>query len=95
MKELSSVITVVGDDKTPLGKCALCARQVINDNTQFWCKETRLINMKLYCGGCLLDLGEIINDVLYAFSVKHDQVNNNEQRFYSIDEATGRMVVDG
>ena len=78
-----------------LGKCTLCARQVVNDSTKFWCKETRLINMKLYCGGCLLDLGEIVNDVLYAFSVKHDQVNNNEQRFYSIDEATGRMVVDG
>tara|TARA_R110002110_G_scaffold27579_2_gene99980 strand:+ start:2062 stop:2349 length:288 start_codon:yes stop_codon:yes gene_type:complete len=95
MKQMNSVVTIVGDDKTKLGKCTLCARQIVNDSTKFWCKETRLINMKLYCGGCLLDLGETVHSVTLAFSIKHDEIQSSEQRYYTIDEATGRMVVDG
>ena len=95
MRQMSSVVTVVGDDKSKLGKCALCARFIVNDSTKFWCKETRMINLKLYCGGCLLDLSGTIQDVLISFNEKHEQTQSEEHRYYTIDEATGRMVVDG
>ncbi len=95
MKQMSSVVTVIGDDKTKLGKCTLCARFILNDNTKFWCKETRMINLKLYCGGCLLELAETVHNVTVAFNVQHKAIQSTEQRYYTIDEATGRMVVDG
>ena len=97
MKEDDSIIKVVsigGDDKAPsVGKCCMCARRILNDPEEFWCCETRLIGNKYFCGGCLLELHPIIEEVKDAF--KHEQgVASQTGHYYSIDMATGRMVTE-
>ena len=88
----------VGDDKTKLGKCTLCARQIVNDSTKFWCKEMKHQFDKyetiLWWVSARLRV-KTVHSVTLAFSIKHDEIQSSEQRYYTIDEATGRMVVDG
>ena len=93
MKEFKSLITVLGDDTTVLGKCTLCNRNVVNDETKFWCAQTRMINLKLFCGGCLLELWDTVKDINGKYS-EEAQMKLKEGYYYSIDEATGRLVVD-
>ena len=94
MKEFQSLITVVGDDDTILGKCNLCSRNVINDKTKFWCAQTRMINLKLFCGGCLLELWETVEEVNKKYMDVFNQRQHHDDYYYSIDEATGRLVMD-
>jgi len=96
MKQEASVVKIVSiDDKkqSPVGKCCMCSRHILNDPEEFWCSETRLIGNKHYCGGCLLELAPIINEVKESFD-KEMIKGYNEGYFYSIDQATGRMVTN-
>jgi hypothetical protein len=95
VKQEDIVVKIVKiDDKAPIiGKCCMCTRRILNDPDEFWCAETRLIGNKHYCGGCLLELAPIIDEVKESFQ---NEINKgyNEGYFYSIDQATGRMVTN-
>ena len=96
MKQTDSVIKVcsIEEDKAPsLGKCCMCQRRVLNDPDEFWTSETRLIGNKLFCGGCLLELHPIVNEIKEAYD-QQETIANDEGYFYSIDMATGRMVTN-
>ena len=95
MKETNSVIKVVdvGEDKSIIGKCNMCQRRILNDPNEFWCDETRQIGGKYFCGGCLLELHPIITDVKESFNKLQVEIEVEYGEYYSIDEATGRLVV--
>ena len=94
MKQETNIIKIVKiDDKAPsVGKCSMCNRQIVNDPEEFWCAESRMIGNKFYCGGCLLELAPIIDEVKESFG-ERKIVSEAEGHFYTIDQATGRMVV--
>ncbi len=94
MKQEGNISKVIhiGDGKPPsIGKCCMCTRQILNDPEEFWCCETRLIGNKYFCGGCLLELEPIIEEVRNAFN-KEKAIARETGHYYSIDMATGRMV---
>jgi len=94
MEEKPSVIRVYAEGNAIIGKCHVCMRQIENDPKKFWCRETRMINTKCYCGGCLLDLWDVVNDVNKSYTKERDRRHAGGLGvFYSIDEATGRLVV--
>tara|TARA_B100000902_G_C27069775_1_gene793400 strand:+ start:553 stop:846 length:294 start_codon:yes stop_codon:yes gene_type:complete len=95
VKQANSVIKVcsIGDEEAYLGKCCMCQRRVNNDPDEFWTSETRLIGNKLFCGGCLLELHPVVEEVKYEYNTQ-ETIANREGYFYSIDMATGRMVID-
>jgi hypothetical protein len=95
LNEKASVVRVYGEDDAIIGKCSICQRRIENDNEKFWCKETRMINTKCFCGGCLLDLKSITDKVFDAYEIEKMKYQNDViPTFYSIDEATGRIVVE-
>jgi len=95
LSEKPSVVKVYGESGAYIGKCHICQRRIENDPEKFWCKETRMINTKCYCGGCLLDLKEVVDKVHAAFKIQQTVYASAEvPTFYSIDEATGRIVIE-
>jgi len=93
VKQENSIVKIVKiEDKSPtIGKCCMCTRQILNDPDEFWCAETRMIGNKYYCGGCLLELAPIINEIKESFNRERNK-GYAEGYFYTIDQATGRMV---
>jgi len=95
MKESNNVVKVVNLEEgyAIIGKCNMCSRRITNDPLEFWCKETRLIGGKHFCGGCLIELSPIIKEVEKAY----EEIYLEEQErgnFYSIYQASGRLVVN-
>ena len=96
MKQEDSIVKIVRieDKAASIGKCCMCTRQILNDPNEFWCAQTRMIGNKYYCGGCLLELAPIVKEVKEEYQVqKVDSYNEGTDKFYSIDQATGRMVI--
>ena len=96
MKQEDSVVKIIKiEDKAPaIGKCCMCTRQIVNDPDEFWCAQSRLIVNNYYCGWCLLELAPIINEVKKEFlKQKIDSHIEGTDKFYNIDQATGRMVL--
>jgi|TARA_R110000824_G_C14912319_1_gene646752 hypothetical protein len=95
VRQTPNVVTVVDleEGAANIGKCNMCTRIITNDPFEFWCAETRLIGGKYFCGGCLLELLPIIEEVNKSYlEIKVEQIEKGF--FYGIDEATGRIVVN-
>ena len=93
MKEDKSIIKIIGTDDAVIGKCTLCKRNIVNDKEKFWCRETRMFNMKLFCGGCLIEMNTITTKVYKSFEKEHNK-KLKEGTYYTIDEATGKLIVN-
>jgi hypothetical protein len=95
MKQADNVVKVVmlEEGHATIGKCNMCARRIINDPFEFWCAETRLVGGKYFCGGCLIELVPIIKEVEEAFKEVRQEAEK-QGNFYSIDQASGRLVVN-
>ena len=93
-KEYKSLVNVVGDISAIVGKCNMCRRNIENDEEKFWCVETRLINGKFFCGGCLLELHDFTETVYQNYVNRNLLERQQKGTYFTIDEATGKIVTN-